>query len=283
MKILRHALIALLSVAVLATGAARAASTTNYSDQWWNSTESGWGAAVLQQADVLFIDLFVYGTDGRPTWFVATVYLQPGAPAGHDVFTGDLYAATGPYFGGPFSSAPFVPRRVGTLTFDASSGTTATMTYTVDGTRVDKTVTRQPLRGENIGGSYIGGWIFDQTSCTDVIDNGRYEIAGILQFNHSANNAVAVTVQIASATQNGAPLLLPPSVSFTLTGTYTQSGHMGLVQGRSAITVPGEPPDTATVSLFEIERTISGISGRTNSVDDRGGCRSSGRFGGVRR
>ena len=38
---------------------------------WWIPDESGWGASVLQQWDTLFIDLFVYRTDNKPTWFVA--------------------------------------------------------------------------------------------------------------------------------------------------------------------------------------------------------------------
>ena len=49
----------------------RASLGTNFSDQWWNPNESGWGASVLQQYDTLFIDLFVYGPNGQPTWFTA--------------------------------------------------------------------------------------------------------------------------------------------------------------------------------------------------------------------
>ena len=82
MTMLNRMMLALLAAAMLATGAARAASTTNYSDQWWVASESGWGASVLQQADTLFIDLFVYGTDGKPTWFTAAAYLQSGVAGG---------------------------------------------------------------------------------------------------------------------------------------------------------------------------------------------------------
>ena len=54
---------------VSATGTA--SDGTNFSDQWWNPNESGWGISVLQQADVIFVDLFVYDTAGNPTWFTA--------------------------------------------------------------------------------------------------------------------------------------------------------------------------------------------------------------------
>ena len=82
MKLLREVLAALLATAMLACGGATASSTTNYSDQWWNPAEDGWGASVLQQHDVLFIDLFVYDANSSATWFTAAVFLQAGAPAG---------------------------------------------------------------------------------------------------------------------------------------------------------------------------------------------------------
>jgi hypothetical protein len=275
MKILRYALIALLSVAILATGAAKAASTTNYSDQWWKADESGWGAAVLQQADVLFIDLFVYGTDGKPTWFVASVYLQSGAAAGHDVFTGDLYATTGPYFGNAFNSAPVVARKVGTMTFDASSGTTATMVYTVDGTRVEKPVTRQPLRNENIGGSFIGGWVLEQTACTPASDNGRDEVDGIISIIHPASNVVTIALQSRDGEDN-----------CTITGTYSQNGHLGQIANGALNCASIGGTLTGTLNVFEIERSISGLTARFNGRTGSGseGCTiANGRLGGVRR
>ncbi len=100
MTTIRRAMFAFLTVAMLATGTVRAASTTNFSDQWWIEAESGWGASVLQQADILFIDLFVYGADSKPTWFTAAAIQPARSPAGHMLFTGDLYSTNGPYFGG---------------------------------------------------------------------------------------------------------------------------------------------------------------------------------------
>lgn len=113
---------------------------------------------------------------------------------------------------------------------------------------------------------------------------GHVLFVGALQFIHSADNSLAtVNIQVTSATQDGAPLTIPPGLLFTFTGTYTQSGHTGQVQGRFSITFPGEAPDTGNMNMFEIERTIRGISGRFNGADDSGGCRQTGRFAGVRR
>lgn len=134
MKLLRGLFVALLATAVLVGTDAMAASTTGYSDQWWIQAEDGCGASLLQQHDVLFIDLFVYDANSSPAWFAVDVFQQAGLPAGHAVFTGDLYRTTGPYYGGPFDPNAVRRTRVGTLTFDATSATTAVMTYVVDGT-----------------------------------------------------------------------------------------------------------------------------------------------------
>ena len=283
MTILRRITIALLTVALLAPGMARAAYTTNFSDQWWIENESGWGASVLQQSDVLFIDLFVYGPDSKPTWFTAAAFFQGNAPAGHVLFTGDLYSTTGPYYGGSFNSGAVGYVKVGTLTFDADTVNTARLSYSVNGVPIVKNVTRQTWRNENIGGQYYGGLVYDQTSCTDALDNGHFEIFALMQFTHLADNTVTINAQITSGSRNGIPLLVPAGLVFTMSGKYTQSGHMGQMQGTSSVIIPGEPPDTSVVNLFEIERSISGITGRYNSVDDKGGCRSSGHLGGVLR
>ena len=57
----------------------------------------------------------------------------------------------------PFASAPVAGRKVGTLTFDAGTITTATLSYSVDGTDVVKNVTRQTWTTQNLSGSYYGG------------------------------------------------------------------------------------------------------------------------------
>jgi hypothetical protein len=67
-----------------------AASTTNFSDQWWVPAESGWGAAILQQEYVLFIDLFVYGSDTKPVWYTAAAtfrgLMRPGTSSSPAIY-----------------------------------------------------------------------------------------------------------------------------------------------------------------------------------------------------
>ena len=272
MKLLREVMVVLLATVMLACGGAMASSTTNYSDQWWIPAEDGWGASVLQQHDVLFIDLFVYDANSSPTWFTAAAFLQAGSPAGHTVFSGDLYRTTGPYFGGAFNPADVRRNRVGTLTFDANSATTAVMTYTVDGTPVVKNVTRQLWRYENIGGIYIGGMTSDErcgATSERTSDNVRMDIV------HRADNVISIALEVTSD-----DVVVP----CTITGTYGQSGHLGhILNGTmqcTGVTLTG------TMNIFEIERSVAGLMARFDATAQTpaGLCTlTNGSIGGVRR
>jgi hypothetical protein len=244
---------------------ANAASTTNFSDQWWNPNESGWGASFLQQGDIIFIDLFVYGTDGRPTWFTAAANYQGETGQGHLIFTGALYITNGPFFGGPFNPNNVGYRQVGTLTFDASGVDTGTLTYSVDGIPVSKSVTRQLWEYEDFTGSYYGGLIYDLSGCANPADNGHVEDLGTLNINHAANNSITMATQTSLGTCNYA-------------ATYSQAGHMGTMQG----TFSCNNGIGGTFTAFEMEKTISGMTGRFTARDNF--CSSvAGHLGGILR
>jgi hypothetical protein len=115
-------------------------SATNYTDMWWNSSESGWGVNVTQQGDVIFATLFTYAADRQGVWYV----LANAPRQGDGSYFGDLYRTTGP----AFNAAPFNPGAVnavpvGTMRFRFTSGTTATLEYTVNGVSVTKQIIRQ--------------------------------------------------------------------------------------------------------------------------------------------
>jgi hypothetical protein len=246
MSALRLFLLASLSVVVLAGGAARAASTTDFSDQWWAPSEPGWGASVQQQATTLFVDLMVYASDGKPAWFSAAAFQQPVAPAGHTVFTGDLYATTGPYLGGTFDPALVTARKVGALTFDASGLNNATLSYTVDGAPVVKSVTRQTWSYENLTGSYDAAWF---TRCRGM---GAYEspfdwTVTITTVHHNADNTVSINLSCPMCWTN---------FNHEFRGTYAQAGHLG------QITADLVAPDVGSITIVEIARTTAGFTGR---------------------
>jgi hypothetical protein len=240
----------------------RASSGTNFSDQWWNPDESGWGAAILQQADVLFVDLFVYGTDNRPTWYTAAAYYQ--SQSGRLLFSGDLYVTSGPWFGAFFDPAAVFVRKVGTLQFDASSTDFATLTYTVDGVVVTKSVERQLWAYENFTGSYYGGLVYDQSQCASANNNGHVEEFGAFTIDHAANNTF--TLSLSSNFGN-----------CTITGNYGQLGHMGNVDANYACSYG----INGTMTLYELERTSAGMTGRF--VGQNNACQVAGTLGGVER
>ena len=168
MRALRTLLAVLATAGVFATSA-HASSGTNFSDQWWNSpaeSESGWGASISQQADVLFIELFIYGPDSQPTWYAGALDFQSNS--GRLLFTGDLFTYTGPWFGlGSFNPLAVRNRKVGTISFEASSTDKATLTYSIDGVVYVKDIERQLWRFEHFGGSYFGGFVYDQSNCAN--------------------------------------------------------------------------------------------------------------------
>lgn len=150
--------------AVASLAAAMPAAAAPLSDIWFNRNEQGWGMNTIDQRGVLFVTLFVYGTDGRPTWYVASEAAMT-VVGGTRRYSGPLYATTGPYFGNAFTG-PVGLRQVGTITFNVS-GTlnTGTVTYTVDGVSVSKAVERQSWRSLNPAGTYFGA-IDAASGCT---------------------------------------------------------------------------------------------------------------------
>jgi hypothetical protein len=118
------------------------ASQIDYTDLWWNPTESGWGLNLIQHASRnIFGVWYTYGLDGKRTWYV----IPGGTWLNNNTFRGDIYATTGmpPTQG-------FDPNRVtrtvvgtGTLTFsDANTGTFA---FSINGVTGTKAISRQPF------------------------------------------------------------------------------------------------------------------------------------------
>jgi cytochrome c553 len=110
----------------------------DYTDMWWSSAESGWGLNVIQHAsNVIFGVIFTYEAPNRPTWFV----LPGGTWTSSTTYTGTLYRVAGT----PANMA-FLPVNatvVGTATLLFSSSSSATITYSVDGAQVTKSLARQ--------------------------------------------------------------------------------------------------------------------------------------------
>jgi hypothetical protein len=245
------------------TAAAGNSVSTDHTDLWWNANESGEGFNVVDQSSVLFMTFFVYGPDGKAIWYVAPdlEYVPTTNPA---AYSGALYQTTGPWFGQTFNPSAVGARQVGTATFNVVFIEQATLTYSVDGVVVTKSLRRQTWRTNDPSGDYYGGIVGTFSNCAAGFANGHTEQLGDIAVTLSGSQVTITT------TGNGTVC--------NYFGTYSQDGHMGSVNNGTLSCTDGT---IGTFSAFEIETSISGITGRTSSSSNV--CTFSGRFGGVRR
>jgi hypothetical protein len=258
MKMLCRA--ALVAAFLLASPVHATAVTPDQSDLWWIPAESGWGVQLVQRGSVIFATLFVYGPNGEPTWYTAT--MNYGANL---MWSGALYATTGTYFATvPFNPATVERTNVGTMTWAAATVDTGTLTYVVNGVAVTKDVVRQTLVVDDYSGTYLGAFHITTTQCTDPSSNG------------SADYPTATFV----VTQNGSAvgLTLTALTTFTVTGTLTQSGQFGTVTG----TYSGSSGinGNATVSAMNVQLNSLTANLALNSTNL--GCQSVGYLAGMR-
>jgi hypothetical protein len=150
------------------------------------------------------------------------------------------------------------------MAFDASSTDFATLSYSVDGVAVTKSIQRQLWAYEDFTGSYYGGLVYDQTACASPIDNGHVEELGAFQINHPADNTFSLALQSNFG-------------NCTVTGQYSQLGHMGTVNANYSCTYG----ISGTMLLYELERTGTGMTGRFTAQNNA--CTVSGTLGGVER
>ncbi len=102
--------------------------------------ESGWGVNITHQGNILFATLFTYDASGKGMWLV----MSDGAKTGDASYSGGLYVTHGPAFNAvPFTPTAVTNTQVGTMTFNFTNGNAGTMTYTVNGVSVTKSIQRQ--------------------------------------------------------------------------------------------------------------------------------------------
>lgn len=128
--------------AVLVPGSSVCPMLPSLTALWWNPGEPGWGLNLNHQSSTVFGTLFTYDASRAPLWLVMSGgVMQPDGVT----YTGDLYRTTGP----AFNANPFTPigpanlTRVGTMSVSFPDANVGTLTYTVNGMSVSKTVQRQ--------------------------------------------------------------------------------------------------------------------------------------------
>lgn len=120
-------------------GAGTPAQSVDYSDLWWNQSESGWGVSLAQQNSIIFATWFTYDAQGKPVWYVAS-----SCPLTGSTCTGELYRVSG-------GAAPTMPwnglnklvTKVGDISFAFMNAGAGTMSYTIDGISSSRPISRQ--------------------------------------------------------------------------------------------------------------------------------------------
>lgn len=252
-----------LAVASLLSVPASAANSwgTDMSDLWWNPAENGWGANLVHQGEIVFLTMYVYGPDSKPRWYVGSGLVSIGGSTPY-TFRGELYETTGPYFASSFNPALVNNRPVGTATVAFTTINRGTLTYSVDGTNVTKTIERLTFRMNSLAGTYLGAAVGTATGCGST--SGNFALSAQFAVSHSGTSA-----SIAATLSNGAVC--------TYSGTYSQAGRMGAMVGNLSCTNGAR----ATYQAYEIESSYQGFFLRYDA-NWGGGCTESGRIGGLK-
>ena len=254
-----------LVMCIFLLSAALPAAAVNYTDLWYIPAESGWGANIVQSDNFLFLTFFIYGIDGKPTWYSAQLTKDATG-----FYNGKLYATTGTYYGATWTPGNTPATEVGTASFQPTSPYTARLLYIVNtpaplAANVTKLIQRQTLTPITIGGSYVGAQSGAYSGCNSASGNGGYSDFFSLQVTQSTDR----TVTLAFAYQG---------LSCTFTGTLTQFGQL--------YTVPTTAYKCSTgldtnASLDELRATSLGFEGRFSAAAVGGGCREDATFSAV--
>jgi hypothetical protein len=266
-RLLKRYAVAFLAFFAASFSASAVTTGPDYTDQWWNASESGWGVNFSQQDDTIFATLFVYGADNTPRWFVATLRPSGGA------FSGPLYSTTGPYFGaGSFNPASVAATQQGAMTVAFANAYSGTLIYSVGSVNVTKSIVRQSFDEQNIAGKYLGGLTAQGTNCRSPTTNGPILIFDLLTVTQSGRN-VSMLVEFTST--SGA------ASSCTYAGTLTTQGRLAqIANGTWNCIYGGSPGNVGTFVMDQVDASVQGFTSRFTGSDQF--CSYNGFFGGVK-
>jgi hypothetical protein len=241
----------------------------SYTDLWYNPAESGWGVQVVQSNTFQFLTLFIYGADGKPTWY--TAQLNEDATGNYN---GSLYATTGTYYASPWNPAQHTAQVAGTASFQPSDPYHATLVYTLTGgPPVTKTIERQTLTSQALTGNYSGSMSGSVTGCTNPANNkspvrGRFGLA----ITQVGDQSATLTFSFVDDTYNGNVC--------TLSGALTHFGAVyRMADAQYSCTGQGITPGTTSATVERFHGTQQGVEGRWTA--SAGGCTQSIRFAAV--
>jgi hypothetical protein len=249
-------------------GASAAATLVDYTDAWFTPAESGNGAFVVQQGNLMFLTLYVYGGDTLPRWYYASS-MAPTNSAG-TTWSGTLYRSQGVSFAVPWNPAQLSIIATGTVTLNFTSPSQATMSYTVDNVAVTKTLQRFAFGADTLAGVYAGGLLANASQCS--LPGTTVGMADRLTVDHSVVASPRFTIDFFTAAGQ--------ATTCTFTGTYLPQGKMGSIPN-GTWSCSGGANNAGTFSMSEIAVNRNGLSAHFTGHDQY--CASlDGYFGGMR-
>lgn len=223
------------------------ARANQYTDLWYNPQESGWGMNIVQQLETAFVTLFVYGADGKPTWYVASdarviAYASGGLP----VFSGTLYRTQGPWHGGAFDPAKFHIVPVGTISMEALAVDRMRVQYTAEGVGpVTREVVRQTWQFPLVGANYAAQFVMREARAGESPYGTRVYQADVLLHFEDSQAFMRVDDHL--------------GVRCEYRGPFAQSGRIARASGTFACNGGDAPSGTFEISDFEV--SSHGVTG----------------------
>jgi hypothetical protein len=252
---------ALAAIALTFTIAGTARAGSGHSDLWWNPDESGWGASITQQGNILFVVIFAYSSSGAASWLVGPRMQEVLVPGSTDpLYSGPLYETKGPWFGGAFDPDDVSVRTVGSVGITFHGYSNARIAYTADGTQVSKDITRQTWEASNLSGEYLGASSFSYF-CPAFEARRETGVVTITQ----GDGRFSMRYTAAGRTCD-------------YSGNYIQRGRIGMVLGGSAACTDGS---THNFDAHRIEGQAQTFSMEMSVGAAGSGCRWGGRLVGV--
>lgn len=234
--------------------------TSDQSDLWWTASEDGWGMQMVERDNRIFATIYVYDSSGNPVWYTSLMDYNG------TYWTGDLNASTGSWFGAvPYLASSFHSQKVGTMTWTPNDLISGSLVYSVNGVPVSKSIVRFSLAIEDFSGTFLGAVHLTNTGCTDPMKNGTLE--GFANFVNTQNGS---SFQLTLIPQGGS--------GCTLTGTLTQAGRFGGVNGQYTCA-------DGTMGTFAAHGAAVGVntfSTAFTTKDSVTGCGATGYLSGIR-
>ena len=239
-----------LVVALLLTTAAMSAMALEYTDIYYDVNEPGWGVNLVQSNTFQFLTFYIYGTDGKPTWYTAQLTND-----GTGTYTGPLFATMGTYFASPWQGYDI--NQAGTASFHPTDAYHAVLTYTVNGMpAVQKSIQRETLQSYPMAGDYSGAMSGSVSGCTDAnLNIPEFRAMYSLQVAQTGDTAAAVTLTFVDPAHSG--------IACSVSGPLTHFGRLYQMANASiACTGLGLDGVARPATIDSLHPTGQGIEGK---------------------